>query len=373
MKDKILGTLISFIKVIFIIFIAFSINHDLSLVQIIILLVSMLLALDYAYLGTKSVLGMFFNKGVFKNFTVLPSVSLVASAFWSFLALFIFKEYYMEIRTNLALQFVLLILPYSVFLNLFQVALNSLDPQNIIKMDKTNIEKRHKPKNNIYMQNSQIIDETTKQICYSIRELRLPYYKTSYFSLGGYSLENMEMWKTDKTVAEADLYKGAKKIAHIFNYDDGLKALLNGNEEEFEFVLADMKELFSKFNPPKDKSCKSQYFLEDIQSAIVGFGELLIEFQAIVALAEENQTEGDAYYYVGATGESWFTPERENSELLIDASPLTAATYEDAVSEAKEILLGEGQTSDEITFFRVVKGDQDWNLSFDEYVSLLVH
>lgn len=199
------------------------------------------------------------------------------------------------------------------------------------------------------------------------------------YSIGGYKLRNFkEIQIGDYKAYTTDLHHNNRLIAKLEDKGEGkgmhvvlISQHRSVRKNEFDYILEDMKLLIQKLG----KTIKQDAFLNTCTTTIhmsaVGFTELLVDLRGIYEqyeLGKQKGTEGK-HLAVGATGGSWFTTEGSDIETIPFHFDTKAATYKTALKRTKEHL-AKNKELGELRALALLKGDFDWNLSFEDYSNL---
>lgn len=195
------------------------------------------------------------------------------------------------------------------------------------------------------------------------------------FSLGGYTLQNIEVINnSDIEGFNADLYKGDRLVAKAYNHVNGdgtIAEFPKENDSLRGMVWVDMQNLLTKLKPVLDKDALWEFFAESPESSAAGFVKLLLDLKVVTEVYERarKNTPDGLYYSVLVFGRSWFS--RSGFTNPFTVVPLYAGDLTAYRGVKRMLKYAEKNKAayGELRAGAVLIGDMDWNLTFDHYLA----
>lgn len=194
-------------------------------------------------------------------------------------------------------------------------------------------------------------------------------------SLGGYNLQGYEEFKGEETIGFiTDLYKGDLYIAKVLddgdNGDIEVTISKDLSEEEQQTVLEDFKQLLHVMDALTDTDAPILQYTHSSGWAVEGFTLLLIQLNALIDFSDSIcYTSEGTYYFTGMFGDSLFrSVDRDEIKYLgIDTG---TPDFNEAIKVITDFTVSTSKKHGSLVTALILKGDRDWNLTFEEYFEL---
>lgn len=194
-------------------------------------------------------------------------------------------------------------------------------------------------------------------------------------SIGGYNIANYE--DTGKDRFKVELYRHDQKLATIENLGDEFIDIKfepipdNEQPDYYKFILNDLYELSFELAPVIQEDSLFKSFLLTQYTATLGFMELLLDFNDLVILYDSIPSKQDAdYYIIGSFGKSWFTRDSSDKKKTHFWKFALTHYYLEAEKTLEAHANSRRRLDGRLVAAAILKGEMDWNITFEDYGEL---
>ena len=194
-------------------------------------------------------------------------------------------------------------------------------------------------------------------------------------SLGGYNLQGYVEFNGEETIGfMTDLYKGDLYIAKVLDEGENgdIEVTISEylSEEEKQTVLEDFNQLLHVMDALTDLDAPILQYTHSSGWAIEGFTHLLIQLNALIDFNDSIRcTSEDTYYFTGMFGDSLFkSVDRDEINYLgVDTG---TSDFNEAIKIIADFTEATSKKYGSLVTALILRGDRDWNLTFEEYLDL---